>query len=357
MSTRVGRSSRIVAVPAIALAAVVAVSSLASRPAALTLATPARAADPPSAPPADSDVVVARVGSTNITAAELEKRLSQTSRAALQAYGSTPEEIRRNFLERVLIRDALIAEEARDRKLDAQRDVRDRSLGVLRAALLEDLRHEIRADDISDAEVRAYFDANSGKFKAPPRIGLYRILVNTEADARAILSELGSKPDQKKWNDLARDKSLDSSTNLHGGDLGFVAEDGATDHADHVDVALFKAAQKVKDGELVPEPVVEGDKFAVVWKRETMRGGAAGFENEAPRIRATITDERTRDAAKKLLETLRTTEVKEMNVELCDMVTVNAVGELERAKRPGVLPRSRRGAQPVPTEGSPGGLR
>jgi hypothetical protein len=38
------------------------------------------------------------------------------------------------------------------------------------------------------------------------------------------------------------------------------------------------------------------------------------------------------------------------------MVSVNSQGDVEKAKRPGVLPRSKRAANPIPLEG-PGGLR
>ncbi len=310
----------------------------------------------PAADASGSDAVVARVGSSVITAGELEQRIAETPRATLAKLGSTPEEIKRGVLEQVLIRDAILAEEAKAQGLDKKKDVRDRVLAVYRSALIE----SIKADNgqISDADVKAYYEANQKKFSAPKRIGIHRILVATEDEAKEILADLGTgAPDPKKWNEVAREKSLDKSTHLRGGNLGILNEDGSTtQHDQHYDPALFAAADKVKDGELVPQPVKEGGKFAIVWKRQSMRAMSRPLELEAPGIRAALVDQRIREAVGTLLQGLRPAHLKELNPELTDMVSVNSQGDVEKAKRPGVLPRSKRAANPIPLEG-PGGLR
>jgi peptidyl-prolyl cis-trans isomerase C len=311
----------------------------------------------PAADASGSDAVVAKVGSSVITAGELEQRIAETPRATLAKLGSTPEEIRRGFLEQVLIRDAILAEEAKAQGLDKKKDVRDRVLAVYRSALIEVIKTE--KGQVTEDDIKAYYDANKQKFSAPKRIGIHRILVASEDDAKEILAELGNggAPDQKKWNDLAREKSLDKSTHLRGGNLGILNEDGSTtQHDQHYDPALFQAADKVKDGELVPQPVKEGGKFAIVWKRQSMRAMSRPLELEAPGIRAALVDQRIREGVAALLQALRPAHLKELNPELTDMVSVNAQGDVEKAKRPGVLPRSKRAATPVPIEG-PGGLR
>ncbi len=306
--------------------------------------------------PARDDTVVARVGGAVITVAELEQRLAETPRPSLAKLGTTPEEIRRAFLEQVLVREAILSEEAKARGLDKRKDIRDRLLGVLRSTLLDALRKE--GAEVSDADVKAYYDLHAQKFTAPKRIRVYRILLASEDDAKEVIAELGAAPpDPKKWNELARERSLDKTTHLRGGNLGLLAADGGgSDHDAHADPALFAAADKVKDGELVPTPVKEGSRWSVVWKRETMRAMARPLELEAPAIRAALVDQRVREAVEKLLASLRPAHLKELNVELCDMVSVTAQGDVEKAKRPGVLPRSKRHASPVPVEG-PGGLR
>jgi peptidyl-prolyl cis-trans isomerase C len=304
-----------------------------------------------------SSEVVARVGEATVTRGELERRIAETPRGLLATYGDSPEAIRRGFLERVLVRDLLFAAEARARKLDTQKDVRDRVLGAQRALLIDELRKSERAAEISDDEVRAYYQQNASKFVSPKRIGLARILVATEAEARALIGELGAEPDAKRWADLARDKSLDKSTHLRAGALGLVAADGTTSRGDaRVEPGLFAAAEPVDDGGLVPEPVREGTRFAVVWKRQTMRPVERPIELEAPSIRGLLAEQRIRGAVTSLLEKLRAELVREENPELCNVIAVSPEGDVERAKRPGVLPRDKRGARPAPTVG-PGGLR
>lgn len=324
--------------------------------AALAQPSPTAGAPQPYGPAPGSDVVVARVGSSVITQAELERALAEAPRATLAKLGSTPEQVRRAYLEQVLVRDALMAEEARVRGMDKRKDIRDRMLAVLRSSLIEGLRKE--KGEVADDEVKAYYEANAKKFTAPKRIGIHRILVATEDDAKEIIADLGgTTPDPKKWNEVAREKSLDKTTHLRGGNLGLLNADGSTSPDDmHHDPSLFAAADKVKDGELVPVPVKEGSRFAVVWKRQSMRAMSRPLELEAPGIRAAIVDQRLRQALAELLAALRPEHLKELNPELCDMVTVTAQGDVEKAKRPGVLPRSKRVAAPVPLEG-PGGLR
>jgi len=306
-------------------------------------------AQPGPAQGAAPDVVVARVGDATITARELERRMGEMPQNVLATMGSTPQE--------VMVPAALFAEEAKAKGLEKQREVRDRMLSVLRSALVRDLKQGLNADAVDDDDVKSFYQGNPDKFSAPKRIGIYRILVSSEAEASALVKEVGSVPDPKAWNDLARDKSLDKASRLRGGNLGLVAEDGVTGQAgDKVDPALFAAADPVKEGELVPRPVKEGDKWAVVWKRQETRPSVRSFQQEAPGIKANLEDERLRKAMQDLLSGLRSELVGELNPELCDMVSVTASGELERTKRPGVLPRSKRGAAPVPTDG-PGGLR
>ena len=311
--------------------------------------------DSGSTPP--TDVVVARVGDTTITARELDRRMKEMPRNVLETMGSTPAEIRRAYLDQVLVPAALFAEEAKAKGLSERRDVRDRVLSVLRLVLVRDLKKEAGADKVADEDVRAFYQANADKFSVPKRLAIYRILLGSEAEANALLKELGGAPDPKSWNDIARDKSLDKATRLRGGNLGLVAEDGTTGQAgEKVDLAVYAAADAVKDGELVPRPVKEGDKWGVVWKRQSAKASVRSLELEAENIKASLADERLKKVTQDLVTRLRAELVTELNPELCDMVSVTANGELERTKRPGVLPRPKRNASPAPTEGS-GGLR
>lgn len=304
------------------------------------------------------DLVVAHVGDITVTKGELERRLAQTPRNDLAGFGSSPEQIRRNFLEHVVIRDILMANEARARGLDKVREIRERTLGAYRAMLLSAVRSASKADAVTDEEVKAYYEANPDRFVSPKSITLFRILLETEAEATSIIAELGERPDLRLWNKLVKDKSVDPESKKRGGNLGKVAEDGTTGQAEtRVDPALYAAAALVEDGTIVPTPVREGKKWAVVWNRGANAAVAKSLDAEGPAIKAAIADERMRTAMQDLLEKLRKEDVAELNPELCDAVSINpSTSEVERTKRPGSLPRSKRAATPNPLDG-PGGLR
>lgn len=305
-----------------------------------------------------ADRVVVRVGDAVLTVREVDARIARSPNALLRSFGDDPATIRRGFVERVLVPELLSAAEAKQRKIDQRPDVADRLRAALRVALLEDVRAQLGLEKgIPEADVKAYYQANIDRFLSPERVSLWRILVDTELDAKAILGELGPTPDPKRWSDLARERSVDKSTHLRGGNLGFIQPDGTTTQAGvRVEPSLLAAAKAVEDGALVPEPVREGGRWAVVWKRQTMRAVERPLELEERAIRGEITDTKIREALTVLVEKLRKELVSEKHPELLDSLSIGNEGEIERARRPGVLPRSKRPARPGVTD-SPSGLR
>ncbi|WP_437679472.1 peptidyl-prolyl cis-trans isomerase [Sorangium sp. So ce131] len=309
-----------------------------------------RAEAQPAAAPA-ADPVVARVGDRVITAREVERRIAQIPPFQLQSFGRTADEIRKNFVSQVLARELLLAQGAAAQKLIERPDVQDRVRSVLRAALLQQVQAEAAASSpVTDEEVRAYYEAHRDKFSSPAMVALWRILVGTREEAEGILAELKKDPSPQRFKDLARDKSLDKATSMRGGDLGFVAPDGATSEPGlKVSPALLEAAARVKDAELVPEPVPEGDRFAVVWRRQSRRPVSRTLEQEAPSIRQILAHGKAEARVKQLLERLRAQDLSGYAPELVDLVDVTSTGDLQPLRRPGSLPSSRRPGAPPPS--------
>lgn len=211
------------------------------------------------------------------------------------------------------------------------------------------------SEPVSDADVEAYFQANKARFNAPPRVALWRILLGTREEALALLEDVKKDLTPKHWNEVCRDKSLDKATNMRGGNLGFVAPDGTTAEAGvKIDVALVQAAMAVKDAELVPEPVREGERWAVVWRRQAMRAVERDLESERGNIRQTLLHTRTEEKIKGVLEALRRDRLTEYSPELVDQLDITSNGELQPMRRPGSLsssPRQRAAAAAGPWSG------
>ncbi len=127
-------------------------------------------------------VVVAKIGETPITVGELESRLAAVPRFQLRDFGATPEEIRRGFLERIVIPEVLLAEGAKASRVADKAPWVGQIARAKSGAALRAVRAQVPlGESITDADVRAYYDKNLSFYDSPERIHVFRILVATQA--------------------------------------------------------------------------------------------------------------------------------------------------------------------------------
>lgn len=278
---------------------------------------------------------VAQVGSEEVSAEALTRRLAKIPDFQRAALGNTPDQLKRKVLETELIPDLLYAQEAARLKLDAQPSAQQRTRELLREAMERQLRQETAAKSpVSPDDIRSYFEANRGRFETPRRIHIWRILTDDEALAKKIIAESKGVDGIQHWSQFARDNSLDKATHLRNGDLGFVHPDGNTDTPTlRVDAVLFAAADKLSDGELAPEPLKEGLHFAVLWRRGSMKGVSRTVAQEENSIRQVLERKRAEQARDELLSALRTKYLTVDNEGLLETFHFNTEG---LPARPGV---------------------
>lgn len=297
------------------------------------------------------DLVVAKVGPKPVTARALVARLEAIPDFQRATLGATPAEIKRNFLE-VLIKDELFAQGAEARKLDQETRAKERIDSALRSARVKLVRETL---DIPAEEIAAYYEANRERFDAPERIAVTRILCATRDEAVSVLAEAKAGGVQR-WNDLTREHSTDKATSMRGGALGFLTEDGGSSEASvRVDPALFAAARKVKDGELVPEPVAEGGGFAVVWRRGSTAAVHRTLAEETAPIRQLLVRKKLFDAVKRLSDELRRGVKIEEHPEHVDLIEVSRDGAVSQRQKPGLAKRTPE--EPPAPSATPSGLR
>ena len=297
--------------------------------------------------------VVARVGQSDITVRGIEQRMHETPDFQLATFGESPDQIRHAFLDQVVVKDALFAEGAKAKKLEEAAAVHDRVEEALRKARLVSLKSEIQ---ITREDIAAFYMDNITRFSSPARVAVFRILSPTREEAAAVLAEVKAHGGLQRWNDLARERSIDKATSLRGGNLGFLAADGSSSEVSvKTDPVLFAAANRVKDGELVGEPVPEGKAYAVIWRRGSTPPIRRTVEDEEGAIRQVLVRKKLEDATRALLKKLRDERKVEEFPQLIEMIEVDPVGEVGPKKRPGVVPRKPVG-QPAPSE-TPRGLR
>jgi len=175
-------------------------------------------------------LVVAKVGERTITlgdyAATLE-RMDQFDRLRYQS----PER-RRELLEEIIDVE-LLAQDARQKKLDQQPETQQAVRQVLRDALLGQARRGLPAPaDIPENDIRAYFEAHRDDFREPERRRLAHILVKDKETAAKVLAA-ARKATARDWGQLYLKHSLDAPKKGQpapplelAGDLGIVGPEG-----------------------------------------------------------------------------------------------------------------------------------
>jgi len=274
---------------------------------------------------ADRSAPCVRVGALTATPADVAARLAALPDFQRRALAPNPAELPRRFVDAVLVPELLLTAEAHRRHLAESPAAAPSVREVLRAALVEAQRRDLAVQHpISDAEVARYYEAHRDQFRRPQRLRLWRILVDDAAQAAAVLAAVPGPGGPQRWGELARARSLDATTAMRRGDLGFVRPDGTTDAPTvRVDPALYAAAAKVRDGELVPVPVPEGGRLAVLWRRGSLAAVDEPLAAAAPRIRAALERERLDQAMRTLVAELRA-----RHLTLGDETALEALGKL-----------------------------
>ncbi|HXX69812.1 MAG TPA: peptidyl-prolyl cis-trans isomerase [Polyangiaceae bacterium] len=270
--------------------------------------------------------VVARIGAgTVVTAGEVEDLIARMPTFQRTSYGSTPETIRRRVLSEVLIDDRLL-------EIAAARDGIERAPATAYAldraramATVRALRARIGGPAaVPPEDVRAYYEANRARFESDERVHVWRILCPTRAEAQLVLdscTQRGSTP--SAFAGLAREHSRDKATYLRGGDLGFIAADGSSSFPElRVDPAIFRAAAGVRNGEIVPTPVVENGAFAVVWRRGALAAVHQTLDEAAGSIRDTLSRTRVKEETERLVATLRSSKLRDLDASPLGMLEI-----------------------------------
>jgi peptidyl-prolyl cis-trans isomerase C len=256
-----------------------------------------------------------------ITLGELEDRLATMPDFQRATFGSTADAIRRGVLRDVLVPEELLSIGAQASKLEAQPAVA-RALDRAEAgATVRAIRNSGGPADIPTADVTAYYEKNRARYDAPARVQLWRILCKTQDDARSVLDTAKADPSTKTFAQLARDHSQDKATALRSGNLGFLTPEGESSEPGlRVDPAIVRAAQAVRDGDFVPEPVAEGDYFAVIWRRGTIAAQKRTATEVAAPIREILWRERAKTKVDDLVARLRAANVRDLHEELIENV-------------------------------------
>lgn len=174
--------------------------------------------------PEHRDLVVAQVNSQRLTLCDLTRRIN-VENPYLRARLNSPEQ-RRALLETWLDAE-LLAAEAQARGYDQHPEVRRAVSLQLARRVEQSVRSELPEPTVSDAEVRAYYEAHRAEYNAEAQVRASQIVLRTRVEAERTLAELRARPDDNGlFSRLVRERSVHAESRARDGDLAFFSRGG-----------------------------------------------------------------------------------------------------------------------------------
>ncbi|MCA9602555.1 MAG: peptidyl-prolyl cis-trans isomerase [Myxococcales bacterium] len=283
--------------------------------------------------PEQASEVLVKIGSTQITVGEFADELAAQS-PYLRARYNSPER-RKEYLDS-LVRFELLAQEAKRRGYYEQEDVANaKKQAMVQQMMRSDFDEKFKLADVSDADIKAYYEAHISEFKKPEQLRLARILISNKAAAQRALGQLLAAPkDDAQFKRLAEQTTEDTESKAGFGDVGFFSrpeemteEEKALEaaKAHPLPLAAVAAAFKLKDlGEVVPE-LVEGPGGYNIIRLLARRPPLVRTLDEARRnIQDLLRRERRDAAVDKLVSELRSKAQVKEDLGLLSQVKVDA---------------------------------
>jgi len=233
---------------------------------AVALTGHALAEDAPPTPEASSDSrVFATVGTETITVGELNEIVAARSPYARKRIAET-KALRE--LADAQVQTELFYQGAEKLGYADDPDVKRFVEQTLVKLFIRKEFEEARSpSEISDEEIRAYYDSHPEEFRRAPMRRARHILVGSKKEAVEI-RELLVEGKATKFRKLAKERSLDDETNVRGGDLLYFTEDGKVvgrESSETVDATLVRAAFELKNTGDISKPLDLGDgKWSVL---------------------------------------------------------------------------------------------
>ena len=274
---------------------------------------------------ADPNAIVIQVGEHRVSVSELERRWQALPAFQRQALGTSTQSRLRTFIDRWVVPELLLIQSPRVPDVRTSSRAQTAQKAILQQALANQLRSQTeKQTPVTEGDVKAYFESHRDLFDKPERLRLFRILLADQRSAEELIQKLKNVTVFDVWRNLAREKSLDSATRMRGGELGFVSAEGKSDIVElQVNPALFAAAARLKDGEIAKQPINEGNKFAILWRRGHVAAEPATLAANEAAIVEHLRQARAQTALDALVSNLKTKYVRDQRPEALEGVTFN----------------------------------
>ena len=260
--------------------------------AALFFASCTKSADEENSPQNSKDHI-AIVGSTVITAGDVEKRLRALPDYAAAMYEG--EEGIKAMIDE-LIRTELLYLQAKKDGLDSDpaylENVEDYKKFALVTLMFE--RALSSKTEVSEKEAREFFQENSEVFMQPSQVRASHILVKTRKEAEEILKTINAG---SSFESMAQSRSIDTNSAEQGGDLGFFSKGEMVPEFESVAFSL-------KVGEL-SKPVKSQFGYHIIKVTDRKAGETVAFSSVKDVIIEKLGQKKQQEAFEQYIETLQ----------------------------------------------------
>jgi peptidyl-prolyl cis-trans isomerase C len=299
---------------------------------------------------------LAKIDDVTITLGELQERINRQSPYIRARYTSL--EQKKEFLDS-LIRFEVLAKEALRRGLDKDPEVvRTMKQVMIQKLMRDELDLKITADTVTDAEMKAYYDANLADYVKPEEVRVSAIIVKNRAQAERVAQEARGEAGKtnKGFRDLVSRYSQDEDSKLRGGDMRYF--DAQT--KDLPAKVVQAAFALINTGDVSPAIDAGNATWYVLKQTGRRRAMTKSFDDAKPTIRNKLFRDKRVAAQKDFVDQLRTAakiEINDTNLAKVRIDTSQAVDDghgqdlpaLPMSAVPGGIPEPAAPPPPAPT--------
>ncbi len=235
--------------------------------------------------------VFATVNGENITKKEFESMVTMMSNGQITADKLTPDQ-KKMVADRLVVIHVAAAEALKnglDKQDETAANLKMMRLNVLSSA---EIKQYVDKVTVSDAEIKAAYDANP-QYNAPTKeFKASHILVKTEDEAKALIDKLKKGAD---FAELAKKNSVDPGSGKNGGDLGWFP-------GKQMVPEFTEALEKLEKGKFTETPVKSQFGYHIIKLEDTRDSAPPSLDSVKAQIENTLKQQKVQ----KYIEDLRT---------------------------------------------------
>lgn len=162
-------------------------------------------------------------------------------------------------------------------------------------------KKQFDAIKISDAEAQNFYNQNKNQFVVPAQVRAKHILVQSKAEADAIIKELSALKGEAlsaKFSEIAAAKSIDKGSAAAGGELGWFPKTQMVP-------AFGDAAFALKNGEMTKKAVQSQFGYHIIYKQDSKAQQTLTFDRVKDNIIGNLKAQKLQGDLAKKVENLR----------------------------------------------------